>query len=1051
MMKTKNYFLIAFVSSMVLIVEAEARLLVHFDFDTPKNTVETWEYEDLSGNDYHGNEVGSFYNYNGDPNEYADMQAFLGGARGGVYAYRWTLETDYDASLLSNPQIDGQWLQGSGCGAWDNNRVNLITGPQIAANAGLTLMLWVYPETNHVTWRDETTPNPDFCHLVALGAYGNTPIASLELDASKHVHGWIEGDGSDTQYEITGTDIIDPCTWTHIAITYDRVNNAAKTYINGILDSTTAISGVGDGALNFSYGTIGGGFLYYPHRETFLGMLDDVRIYDEVLTQQQIYDIFNASTVTAGSPDPYDGEKDVIVDVIFGWKAPMAYTPTGYNFYLDPNEMVVQNATPASTDLFHKALNLPDNSYDPELNLDCNVPYFWRLDAIEEYVTIHPGSVWKFSTQVCNSLQGDINKDGEVNLLDKIILFEQWLYTGPGWPADVDKNLTVDLFDYAAVSSQWKHCFVEDVFYDNRSMDNWFIVDEGTIEAPSNWNIVQHAMAESSNIYGPDVPATDNRKGTFAYWSDPKSLLWENYQFDVSLVSTDNDGIGVIFRYLDANNYYKLDMDQQRTFRKIFKMHNGVESTLAEVSQGYTVGQPMRLSVNVQGNQFNVLLDGTNIFGSAVIDPNYSNPCGTVALYNWGNESTYFDDFQVHVTKVKAVLAVDDSYSAHKDMLLEVTTEGVLANDIAAEGSLTVNLVTPPSHGDLTLLPDGTFTYMPDPNYAGQDSFVYEAVTENQKTDKATVKINVYSDSAFSIVLLPDTQTYSTSYPHIFTSQTQWIVNNKDNLRIAFVLHEGDITNTNAVAQWNNANTSLSFLDGEIPYVLVPGNHDMGTGGTADTRDLTLFHQYFPVSRYDTLPHFGGIFETDHLENSYHYFTTGGIDWLVIALEFGPRKKVLDWANQLVADHPHRRVIVLTHNYLYTDDTLVGPGDTWNPHDYGLCSSVSDPNEVCNDGEEMWTNFVKLHENISFVFCGHILNDGTGKLVSTGDNGNQVYQMLANYQTTDPNGGNGFLRIVTFYPSMQMVEVKTYSPYVDLYKTEPDQQFEFLNVDLTTP
>ncbi len=219
--------------------------------------------------------------------------------------------------------------------------------------------------------------------------------------------------------------------------------------------------------------------------------------------------------------------------------------------------------------------------------------------------------------------------------------------------------------------------------------------------------------------------------------------------------------------------------------------------------------------------------------------------------------------------------------------------------------------------------------------------------------------------------------------------------------------------------------------------------------GTADVRDVSLFNQYFPVSRFDSLPQFGGVYEPGHMENSYHYFAAGGIDWLVLALEFGPRNEVLDWANQVVANRPHRRVIIVTHNYMYSDDTRVGPGDLWNPHDCGLCIGVTGP-DACNDGEEMWATFVKLHENISFVFSGHILNDGVGILVSTGDNGNKVYQVLANYQF-EANGGNGYLRVVTFYPDQQKVTVETYSPYLDQYRIEPDQQFEFLNVDLTTP
>ena len=275
----------ALVLCMFLAVNAGAKVLIHLDFDTPKNTVETWEYEDLSGNGHHGNEAGSFYNYNGDLGQYADLREDIGGSRDGVYAYRWAVETDYDASLLVDPQIDGQHLQGTGCGAWDNNRVKLISTPTIAANAGITIALWVNPETDHVTQR-AAGANPDFAHLVVLGGYGNQPIASIELEANKHVHGWIEGDGADTQYEIIGTGSVAADTWTHIAITYDRVNDVATTYINGLVDSTKAIPGVGDGELSLAEAVIGGGL--GSHRETFLGMMDDIYVFDAALSQPEV-------------------------------------------------------------------------------------------------------------------------------------------------------------------------------------------------------------------------------------------------------------------------------------------------------------------------------------------------------------------------------------------------------------------------------------------------------------------------------------------------------------------------------------------------------------------------------------------------------------------------------------------------------------------------------------------------------------------------------------------------------------------------------------------
>src|SRR5688572_4917066 len=48
----------------------------------------------------------------------------------------------------------------------------------------------------------------------------------------------------------------------------------------------------------------------------------------------------------------------------------------------------------------------------------------------------------------------------------------------------------------------------------------------------------------------------------------------------------------------------------------------------------------------------------------------------------------------------------------------------------------------------------------------------------------------------FTLVLLPDTQVYSHSYPEIFRAQTEWIVEEAD--RITFVLHQGDITDHNS-------------------------------------------------------------------------------------------------------------------------------------------------------------------------------------------------------------------------------------------------------------
>src|SRR5262245_26922414 len=112
--------------------------------------------------------------------------------------------------------------------------------------------------------------------------------------------------------------------------------------------------------------------------------------------------------------------------------------------------------------------------------------------------------------------------------------------------------------------------------------------------------------------------------------------------------------------------------------------------------------------------------------------------------------------------------------------------------------------------------------------------------------------------SAFSIVVLPDTQFYASSYPQIFDAQADWIAANKVALNIAFVMHSGDIVDADVRGQWEIAARSLHRLDDVVPYFLAPGNHDYGTG----LRD-TMIDAYFPVSGFSSRPWFGGTFEPD--------------------------------------------------------------------------------------------------------------------------------------------------------------------------------------------
>jgi hypothetical protein len=218
--------------------------------------------------------------------------------------------------------------------------------------------------------------------------------------------------------------------------------------------------------------------------------------------------------------------------------------------------------------------------------------------------------------------------------------------------------------------------------------------------------------------------------------------------------------------------------------------------------------------------------------------------------------------------------------------------------------------------------------------------------------------------------------------------------------------------------------------DNAIPYAFCPGNHDYSERGTCKDR-TTLLNDYFPVSRYKDLPTFGGTYdkEPDRMENSIHLFDAGGRKFVIVALEFGPRKDVVRWANELLQEYADREAILITHAFIYYDNTrydwtTYGARQKWNPHAYGVATSTMD--DVL-DGEELWDSLVAKHENFVLTLNGHVLGDGLGRVTTRTPGGRDVPQVLVNFQMR-PKGGDGWLRLLEFRNDRKTVEAYDYSP-----------------------
>jgi hypothetical protein len=279
----------------------------------------------------------------------------------------------------------------------------------------------------------------------------------------------------------------------------------------------------------------------------------------------------------------------------------------------------------------------------------------------------------------------------------------------------------------------------------------------------------------------------------------------------------------------------------------------------------------------------------------------------------------------------------------------------------------------------------------------------------------------------------------NSSKKEVFMAMTRWVADRAKQNNIKFVLHMGDIVNEDYESyEWENANEAMSILDNVVPYAMVVGNHDMAPGDPEyipdSSRNTTNFNTTFHYSRYQEKPWYGGRMFDDHFiprdsyDNSYHFFSQGKLEFMIVSLEAGPTNEILAWADSLIAKYPDKRVIVITHSYMLAEDKRDYPGG------FGYL-----PAGASNTGEEIWKKLIKKHENIFFVSCGHVANVDShkGLLRSRGTKGNIIYQQL------NGDGHDGWLRILKFVPAENKIYVKSYSPWRPDSSQEQLKQYDF--------
>ena len=248
----------------------------------------------------------------------------------------------------------------------------------------------------------------------------------------------------------------------------------------------------------------------------------------------------------------------------------------------------------------------------------------------------------------------------------------------------------------------------------------------------------------------------------------------------------------------------------------------------------------------------------------------------------------------------------------------------------------------------------------------------------------------------FTIAILPSISNYTGSVnggsPTTLNAMLDWIVANRDTRNIVFVAQTGEVIpigNTNA---WTAATSAFSKLENPdstglphgIPYGLGRASSDVS------------YDTHFGPARFAGKPSFVHATAGAHAA----FFRAGGADIGILFIS----NLNSSWLENIVTEQRHRQFIVVHHDVL---------------------------------GSSGWSQTLRNHPNIVAAFGGREL----GEKRSIVANNEVFYHAISARYSDRPNGGDGWLRLLTFSPLEKRIHVQTYSPTRNEFEVDSSSDF----------
>jgi len=347
-------------------------------------------------------------------------------ATGTVKGDLWSFTTLPDIAVVDDPNLMLWWTLGEGIGAtavdWSGcGHHGILRGDPQWIDGALTFdgrddyasALLDVPETEYTVafWFKTTEPE---CGLFAvvdgdLGAGGYDRMLYL-------TNGNLGARIYSTEIITTaGLNLADAC-WHHVVHTHGATIGGQKLYVDGLLKA----SGSKD-ASDFDWQKrINVGFSIDAALPYFEGVLEDVRVFDKTLSEEEVQQVMRGDPLLAWSPQP---SRSATVDIrdasALRWSAGDAAVSHDVYFGTDRDAVAIAGK---------EAAEYQGNQSGVSFSLAGLVEfgggdYYWRIDEVAADATVLAGDVWKFTVPdylVVDNFESYSNEVGSR-------VFEKWI------------------------------------------------------------------------------------------------------------------------------------------------------------------------------------------------------------------------------------------------------------------------------------------------------------------------------------------------------------------------------------------------------------------------------------------------------------------------------------------------------------------------------------------------------------------------------------------------------------------------------------------------